>query len=214
MKVKSIGILAGIGGLALGTVVSSLGATVLLSNKDTEILKSREESKKLTDKIKALKAQSISDIMETTKAMGDMNEELDKASKKLSEAMGIIDNNKEDKEVIESLKSELGVANKQLREAHEQIATRVNEIKKLKNDTLNDINEFNIKLNNKDSEILRLKGEIDKLNNDIEKYAEVKEAMSIIKTTNNNLDEAKKLALEAEKQHKSLAKRISKNSKK
>lgn len=214
MKVKSIGILAGIGGLAIGTVVSGIGATVLLSNKDKEILDFKEENRKLADKIKVMKAEAITSTLENSKIMGEMNEELANASTKLSEALESIDN---DRQTVENLKEELGLANKNLREAHDQLSTRVSEINKLKEELVNSSEDFDKKLKEKEKEITKLKTDIKKLNKEIEEYKElknIKEAMEAVQNVDKNLDEAKKMALEAEKKHKSLSKKISKNNNK
>lgn len=211
MKVKSIGILAGLGGLAIGTVVSGMGATVLLSNKDNELAKCKEENEELNNKVKLYKAQSMTDVIDNAKAMGEMSEELNKASKKLTEALDTID---KERQTVEDLKGELGATNKNLKEAYEQIETRVSEINSLKEEIVNCKGDFESKLKEKDKEITKLKNDIKKLNKEIDKYTEIKEAMEVIKATDNNLDEAKKLALDAEKQHKSVGKRISKSSKK
>lgn len=211
MKIKTMGILAGLGGLALGTVVTGVGATVLLSNKDNEIANYGEENRKLRDKIKVFKAQSLTDVVENARAMGEMSEELSKASDKLTEALDSIDRYKEN---INKLEIELDSKDAEIK--------RLNDSEKKVKDKLADMTSkytektigLTSELDEENKKVSKLQDEIKKLKGDLEKYKEIEEAMKISKSTDDNLNEAKKLALNAEKQHKSLAKKLSKNSKK
>lgn len=211
MKIKTMGILAGLGGLALGTVVTSVGATVLLNNKDNEIANYEEENRKLRDKVKVFKAQSLTDVVENARVMGEMSEELNKASNKLTEALDSVDKYKEN---INKMEIELDSKNAEIKRLNDSEKEYKNKLADMTSKYTEKTMNLTSELDEENKKVSKLQGEIKKLKGELEKYKEIEEAIKISKSTNDSLNEAKKLALDAEKQHKSLAKKLSKNSKK